>query len=209
MKFTFFLSTSMACLLVIGGARSASAAPIVVNSGDFVSTSDGEGGGRAQGIQATSAFSISSLGIFGDLELLSFDVVIYASTNGSDVGAVLETSSAIVGGTGNGWNDIPINFSFIAGSFYVVNWRPTIDNPGNWANTLDFYDDSALPVDVGPITLLEGIEGFTADNSANAVHASFRYDIVAPEPASVMLFGLGVAGLCAARRWRQRRQTQP
>jgi hypothetical protein len=192
----------LAALVVLLSPMAANADNIVVNSGVFWGTTGGVGGGRAQGIRADSTFSISSLGIFGNLDERSFDVLIYASTTGSDVGSVLASSTATVGGTGNGWNDININYTFGAGLYYIVNWRPTIDAFSEWAITLDYYNDSGLPTTVGPMTLVDGLEGYNAESSGNFLHPNFRYNIVTsvPEPGTLALLGLGLAGIGFAKR---------
>lgn len=132
----------------------------------------GEGSGRAIGFQADSDLTINSVGIMGDLVEKSHEIVIYDSPDGHSAGSILYTTSHTIGGTGYGWNDIPVSFTFTAGNFYVVNWRPT--DGGNWANQLEYYHDDGLPFTVGPLTLLEGIEGYDAQNTGNYVHPHLR-----------------------------------
>lgn len=178
-------------------ASAAQATFIDVHSTSFCCNAGGEGTGRAQGIHADSTFSISSVGIYASLSTTkSFDVVIYSSTTGFDVGLQLASASAVVGGTANGFKDINIAYTFVAGSYYVVNWRPT-DAGDIWAITVEYWDDSALPTTVGPLTLVDGLAGYNP--SINFLHPRFRYDVV-PEPASGALLGLGLAAMAVGVR---------
>lgn len=163
----------------------------------------GEGTGRGIGFHADSPFSIDFVGIQADLVTQGYDVVIYSSTDGHEANAVLASASASRGGSGFGFYDIPINFDFAGGSYYVLNWRPSNGLTG-WTNVggLAYYDDAALPVTVGPTTLIDGVEGFTATNFGNSLHPNLRIDVVAaevPEPASFALL-LGGVALFALRR---------
>lgn len=142
---------------------------------NFVSITLGEGAGRAIGFRADETFTIRSLGILGALQNMSFDVVIYSSTDGHTAGSVLYTASGVTGGTGFDWNDISVSFNFTAGNFYVVNWRPT--NIGSWATVPGLYyqNDAGLPYAVGPVTIVEGFEGRNAESPGNILHPRLRF----------------------------------
>ena len=198
----------VAMLVVVSDAK---AAIVVLNSGSFGGTYNyGEGGGRGIGVHADSSFSIDTLGIFGDLTPRSYTVEVYSSVDGSSTSGLLASASATVGGTGNGWNDISISFPFSAGNYYVLHWRPTVSDYGNWVNTLDYYNDIALPVTVGPVTLINGEEGFTPSlDFSNTLHPNLRINTVSgppiPEPSTVAVWGLLI--LCGIGiGWRRRRK---
>ena len=178
------------------------AAPLIVNSGDFNGTfTSGEGGGRAQAIRADTSFSVSSIGIFGGLISQSFDLRIHASTTGADVGSLLANSSAVVGGDGIKFHDINIDFTFSTGDIFIVQWRPTSN--GAWATSMDYYFDRSLPITLGPLTLLRGLEGFNLEHPNNTLHPNFRYDIVSaiPEPTTALILAIGLISLAGARRY--------
>ena len=180
------------------------AALVELNSGALGGTADGEGDGRGIGFQALSDFSITSLGIFGDLIENEFDVQVYASTTGSDAGDLLASESAIRGGNGNGWYDIDIDFSFVQDEFYVLYWRPSEDTGVNWAHTLDYYRDDVLPVSIeGLAMLINGVDGYNPDNFINFFHPNLRINVepsAIPIPAAVWLFGSALLGLVGYRR---------
>ncbi len=175
-----------------------------VNSGTFAWTGGTgyEGGGRSQGIYANNDFTVTSIGIFGDLKAELFDLVIYSSTTGSNTTGILKTATELGGGIGNTWNDIAVDFTFEAGNYYVVNWRPNDYGYSDWVNTIDYYYDYPLPVTFGVLTLVEGLAGTNAEFPDNLLHPNMRYDISTPipEPASMLLFSTGLAGLLFSQR---------
>jgi hypothetical protein len=193
-------SLAVILLLAVG---SANAALVEFNSGDFYGTSAGGGVGTGRGIsfQADTTFTIDSIGIFTDLNSGSYDAVIFSSTDGHQANSVLGTSTELLSGVGNDWNDISIDYTFNANDYYVILWRPT-DGNGTWTNSIDYYYDSGLPATAGPATLIDGVEGYDADSFINTLHPNMRVNII-PIPAAVWLFGsgLGVLG------WMRRRQT--
>jgi hypothetical protein len=183
---------------------------IEVHSDTAYTGGGGPGTGRAQGFQALDTFSITSIGIEANLISQLYDTVIYASTNGSDVGAELYSQAATLGGGGFGWYDMLVNFAFNANDYYVVNWRPS-NGSGNWVTAsgggpgnpgIQYYQDFDLPVIDGPFRLIEGFEGYNP-RSGNSLHASMRYNVGTmdvPEPGTLALFGIGLFGMGLARR---------
>jgi len=189
----------MVVAFVMLGAMSVQAAYVEVNSGYWYGYYTGSmGTGRGQGFQALDNFNVQAIGFYGDLNREAYDIVIYGSTDGHSAGSVLATFSTVLGGTGKGWNDMTVNFNFTKDSYYVVNWRP---QDGSFGSAMDYYHDSALPKVISPFMLLEGFEGYDAEDAANYLHPNLRYDVNAvPLPASILLLVPGLVGLAGIRR---------
>jgi len=193
MKFSSMFILLLVCSFAI---------PLYADFLELHSTGDGiealagiEGRGRGIGFRADSTFSIDSAGVFFDLVEQSYDVLVYSSVTGSDAVEVLASSSLVVGGEGAAFYDIPIEFTFEEGSFYVLHWRPSDLGNSDWlaANTQDgyFFDDE-LPQTIGPVTLLDGVEGSEPTVFSNFLHPNLRVTVV-PEPsglAVLSIFGL-------------------
>ncbi|NRA28735.1 MAG: VPLPA-CTERM sorting domain-containing protein [Parvularculaceae bacterium] len=186
----------------------ASAETIVIDGGQGQSIFGGEGRGRGISFIANQDFSIDSAGIFFDLLNESFDVLIYSSTNGSDTVALLESESAVVGGSGSAWYDISVDFDFLAGNYYFVGFQPSDLGTSDWSGGNGFYesDSAVLPLDLGVLTAIDGAEGNQADGwgFANTLHPVIRFNGVdsaaVPLPAAPLLMLTGLAGLAAAQR---------
>jgi hypothetical protein len=148
------------CMLAFAGLSiSAQAQVIDLDSSGTGYFGSGPGLGRALGIQATSNVVVDALGIFGELNSESYDVIIWSSTDGNQAGSLLAQETAISGGTGLGWNDIAMNYTLQAGQYYVLHWRPTVSNSA-WTSNLQYLEDSNLPFTVGPILMINGADGF-------------------------------------------------
>lgn len=204
------LAGALAVTALATGAAQATILQMNSGVGGADNGSSGEGEGRGIGFLANSSFNIDSVGIKWNLVQQSYDAQIFASTNGSDLGAQLASASAIVGGAGDTNNDIAINFSFNAGSHYVLIWSPTDLGDNDWSagTTVDaYFFDSSLPATNGPVTLINGFEGNgsgTGGGFDNSLHPNMYVNIVdVPEAATLALFGLGLAGLGVTVRRRK------
>ncbi len=190
-------------------ATSAQAAFIEVHSDRAYVGGGGESSGRGQGFQMLADQAVNSIGIHGNLRDLVHVVDIFTSTDGRTAGGLLASFTQRLGGSGFGWYDMALNFNFSAGSYYVVNWRPSaavdwVIQSGNVGNAgISYFQDGALPETDGPFRLVEGFAG-SAPNAGNTLHPSLRYGVggAVPLPASLpfLLGALGAMGYVARRR---------
>jgi hypothetical protein len=175
-----------------------------LNSGAFYGFYGGIGSGRGIGLRADTGFSIVSLGIEGNFAPQSFDAVIWSSVTGHEAGSILASATAVVGGGGAMFYEIPLSFTFSPGAYYVLHWRPTGGTFGG-NDQVAYYYDYALPVSVGPVTLIDGTEGYTAESFHNSLHPNLRIRTSdeggeIPEPSAAGLVALGGAALLVLRR---------
>lgn len=146
--------------------------------------------GRGISFRADQDFEISRVEIYGDIDNGSYDAVIFSSTDGHQSNSILKSSTSVVGGNGEVWNGIDLNYNFTAGTYYVILWRPS-DGEGGWDTSgrgipyfadcmnsacYNEYNDGipGLPFTVGPVTLIDGVEGFNGTNFYNVFHPRLR-----------------------------------
>jgi hypothetical protein len=196
------------------GAVSAQADILQFDQGGLYSPSydyGGMGTGRGIGFVVDQDFSITSVGInLGvNQDALGAEYVfsIYSSTNGSDAGSVLASTSFNDLALGEGWVDRALNFSFSTGSFYVVNFGRADDGYLQSLGTIYSWEDQgAAPFDYGPLTVLDGFEGAPPNNGNPLVpHMRFNASVGAvPEPATwaMMIVGFGAVGASIRSRRR-------
>ncbi len=141
----------------------------------------GPGTGRSIYLTADEDLLVTEIGILGDLVSQSFDVVVYrgAGVNAAP-GPVVATASAVRGGGGFGWNDIPLNVKLYGGSDYIVHWRPTTSNT-TWTTNLQYWpnwgNDPNDDVDLGPLTIRDGREGFDSQSFSNSYAPHMRLNL--------------------------------
>src|SRR5690349_14317282 len=90
-----FLPALVFIALIGAFGFSVRATPLELTSDDLVEA-DGSGMGRGRGIgfRADQSFSIDSIGLFGRLEQTTYEVLIFASSNGHDATSILFNTTA-------------------------------------------------------------------------------------------------------------------
>jgi hypothetical protein len=175
---------------------------IELHSTDFFGIAGGEGDGRGVSFLANTDFTIDSIGIQADLIERSYDIIIWSSTDGGQANAVLDSTTVTRGGSGFGFYDVPFDFSFDGGSYYALLWRPSEFGAWVGAGGMTFYSDEPAPTVVGPATVINGFEGFNAENFSNILQPNLRVNVVEevspvpePETLGLLLGGLALLGL--------------
>jgi hypothetical protein len=160
------------------------------------------GSGRGVGFNVNKTFDVSSIGI--NLAARNSNVLkplyefeIYSSTDGHDVGDLLTNVEFYLTQTGEGWVDAAINYKFIEGNSYVVNFSRTDDRHLGVDLATIFSLDTGLPINYGRLTAKEGFQGATPDarNPLNPLVRFQAFDV--SEPSSVLFV---MVLLCLLRR---------
>ncbi len=106
------------------------------------------------------------------------------------------------------WNDVALNFDFIAGTHYVLDFGFTADYGANDLETFYWWYPSGATTSFDVGGLLTVTKGDTTTNGSpdsNPLIPDFRINTSeTPEPATMALFGAGLLGLGVARFRRAR-----
>lgn len=166
-------------------------------------------GGPGRGIlfNTSQSFSITSIGIHGNLVDKAYDVLIYSGSTGGAGNIVASTTNtnAVVQSDGNGtnWNDLAINYTFASGQDYIVVWRPNDGVGDSWV-----VDDQLTTWRLSPTSSSDdyAVTGFTMTSGrsntdgqdGNHYAPRMRFNAI-PEPATLGMLAIG-AGLLTLRR---------
>ena len=164
---------------------------------------------RGDIITMTGDYALTSIGI--DARIASgaqftFHAYVYDDESGSGVNQLALGASGVVTGDGTEqWFDLPVSFTLQSGQSYDIGIGFNVsDDPDLQVNYFDFRADNNSPFSVGPVTVLDGEEGYCGP--CNYWTPNLRLDGAGggvsgvPEPGSLILLGAGALVLFGAIR---------
>jgi hypothetical protein len=206
-KLPFFVAT---VCLALCQTTVASATTLELTGGTLYDTDyhfGGMGSGRGIGFVADEAFTMNTFGIDIGVQAansVQYKFELFASTDGHTAGSLLASTNFLLA-AGNGWQDFAFNYSFTAGSAYVLNFA-RVDSQWLTGNLGTHYSwEPSAHIDYGVLSIVEGFEADPADNyNPLVIHTRLNYNSSVPDSGSILvLLTLGSVALVGAARRRR------
>jgi hypothetical protein len=191
-KINFYMLAIIFGMAVSGQAFAQETLELLPTGKSWLQASGGWGDGRSDYFRAEEDFGVSEIGYWGGVPSGEYTVEIMEGVGETSLaGSVLASVTINWPGSSPGYIPFPIEFNFAAGNEYIVNFRRA-DNQVIGTITWHYvsFGNGAEESDIGILTLLDGREGYDANNYSNSVIPRFSFTIgdftsIAPEPVPV------------------------
>lgn len=161
----------------------------------------GAGGTRGDYVTMNNSFTLSSIGIQGEIDkgaTETFNAYVY-NGNGTVQLAVGGNMTFTGDGTEQFYN-LPINFALLSGQSYDIGIDFHSFNDPHWQVHYYFFDaGSNPPFDVGAFHVTDGEESHCGSCNVYAPNLEVQGSNV-PEPGTFLMLGTGILGLAGTLR---------